>query len=70
MKPYAKELYKLVSNKSMEVTMDLDDPKLLGELMDKRIIKDFISVVGSYAEEESKPHDVDFLIKSLYISIL
>lgn len=63
MKPYSRELYKLVSNKSMENTVDLSNPKLLGELEDKKIIRDFVSVVGSYTEEGSKPHDVDFLIR-------
>ena len=60
MTPHAKDLYLKVSGQS---TIDLNDPELLSELMDKCIIKDFISVVGSYAEGKKNPRDVDILIR-------
>jgi predicted nucleotidyltransferase len=63
MKEYSKELYNKVSGKSTLKNKDLSDPELLKEFTDKRVIKDFISVVGSYAEGKQNPNDIDILIR-------
>ena len=62
MKPHSKDLYKIVSGYEMSIN-DLSDPTLLEELKDKTIIKDFMSVCGSYATGKREPHDVDVLIR-------
>lgn len=61
MKPYSLELFRIVSG-GTELS-DLSDPKLLDELQDKIIIKDFMSVCGSYAIGKQKPNDIDVLIR-------
>jgi predicted nucleotidyltransferase len=62
MKPYSKELYKIVSGYEMSIS-DLSNPLLLEELKDKIVIKDFMSVCGSYATGKRKPNDVDVLVR-------
>jgi phosphoribosyl 1,2-cyclic phosphate phosphodiesterase len=62
MKPYSKELYDIVSGYEMSIA-DLSNPSLLGELKDKTIIKDFISICGSYATGKKEPNDIDVLIR-------
>jgi len=63
MKPYSRELYNKVSDKSLDKNVDLSNPDLLSEFNDKILIKDFISVVGSYVEGKSQPNDIDILIR-------
>ena len=62
MKPCVAELFKIVSSAKKELS-DLTDPKILDNLPDKLIIKDFISVVGSVAEQKEQPHDIDLLVR-------
>ena len=62
MKEYSKELYNKVADNSLQ-QKDLSDPDLLKEFTDKTIIKDFVSVVGSYAEGKEDPHDIDVLVR-------
>jgi predicted nucleotidyltransferase len=62
MKKYAKELYDKLIGNSLS-SKDLSDPELLKEFEDKKVIKDFISVVGSYAEGKQSPHDIDILVR-------
>ena len=68
MSPLAKELYYIVIKSKTGIKMnkiDLGNPSLLEQFKDKTIIKDFISVIGSVAEQNRnhKPHDMDLLIR-------
>lgn len=65
MAPYSKELYELVSKSKTGIMSDLEDSKLINEFKDKTIIKDFISIVGSFAEKKKDhaPNDIDLLVR-------
>ncbi len=63
MKPYSRELYNKVSDKSLSKDIDLTNPELLAEFDDKILIKNFISVVGSYVSGNKRPNDIDILIR-------
>jgi len=45
--------------------IDLNSYKLLDDFKDMTIIKDFISIIGSYAEQKDgyKPNDIDLLVR-------
>lgn len=61
MNPPSLELYKLVSKNKL--LSDWRDLKFLNDLQDFEIIKDCISLIGSSVTQESKPNDIDFLIR-------
>lgn len=62
MKPTSLELYKIVSGKTLFLRK-LDAEEFLASFDDFKIIKDFISLVGSTAEKKENPNDIDLLIR-------
>ncbi len=68
MKKYSKELFEIISGEVIENSEDLDlrDPKLLEQMKDIKVIKDFISACGSVVRESNdgkQAHDMDLVVR-------